>query len=333
MRDTAIMPIEKPRRTLLITGGAGFIGSHFSERMLERGHTVVCLDNFNDYYDPAVKRRNIESLLKRTDGFRLIEGDILDAGLVRRLFEENRFDAVVHLAARAGVRPSIQEPGLYQRVNLEGTVNLLESSVHHGVTRFLFASSSSVYGANSKVPFSEDDPVNCPVSPYAATKRAGELLAYTFHSLYGLSVHCLRFFTVYGPRQRPDMAIHKFTRLIAEGKEIPLFGNGTSRRDYTYIDDIIDGMEKSLERCTGYSIYNLGESRTIELHRLIGLIEKALEKKAKLRFLDDQPGDVPVTYADISKAARELGYHPCTALEKGIPIFVDWFLSSSQRPA
>ncbi len=325
------MPIEKPGRTLLITGGAGFIGSHFSERMLDRGHTVVCLDNFNDYYDPAVKRRNIESLLKRTCGFRVIEGDILDADLVRRLFEENRFDAVIHLAARAGVRPSIQDPGLYQRVNLEGTVNLLESSVRHGVTRFLFASSSSVYGANTKVPFSEDDPVNRPVSPYAATKRAGELLAYTFHSLYGLSVHCLRFFTVYGPRQRPDMAIHKFTRLIAEGKEIPLFGNGTSRRDYTYIDDIIDGMERSLERCAGYALYNLGESQTIELQRLIGLIEGALGKKARIRFLENQPGDVPVTYADISKAGRELGYHPRTAIETGIPAFVDWFLNRSQQ--
>jgi len=326
------MPIEKPRRALLITGGAGFIGSHFSERMLERGHAVVCLDNFNDYYDPAVKRGNIESLLKRGDGFRLVEGDILDADLLRRLFGENGFDAVIHLAARAGVRPSIREPGLYQRVNLEGTVNLLEAAVHHGVKRFLFASSSSVYGANSKVPFSEEDPVNRPVSPYAATKRAGELLAYTFHSLYGLSVHCLRFFTVYGPRQRPDMAIHKFTRLIAEGKEIPLFGNGTSRRDYTYVDDIIDGMEASLERCDGFSIYNLGESQTIELRRLIGLIEGALGKKARIQFLDEQPGDVPVTYADISKARRELGYCPRMPIEKGIPAFVDWFMKAAQRP-
>jgi UDP-glucuronate 4-epimerase len=327
------MPIDAPRRTLLVTGGAGFIGSHFSERMLDRGHAVVCLDNFNDYYDPAVKRGNIASLLRRKDGYRLVEGDILDAALVRKLFEENRFDAVVHLAARAGVRPSIREPGLYQRVNLEGTVNLLESSVRHGVQRFLFASSSSVYGANSKVPFSEDDPVDRPVSPYAATKRAGELLAYTFHSLYGLSVHCLRFFTVYGPRQRPDMAIHKFTKLIQEGNEIPLFGNGTSRRDYTYIDDIIDGMEKSLERCAGYAVYNLGESRTTELHRLIGLIEEALGKKARIRFLEEQPGDVPVTYADISKAGRELGYRPVTAVEKGIPAFVEWFLKAIQRPS
>ena len=327
------MPTEKPLPCVLVTGGAGFIGSHFSERLLQRGSAVICLDSFNDYYDPSVKRRNLESLLKRPDSYRLIEGDILDADLLKKLFAENRFDAVVHLAARAGVRPSIREPGLYQRVNLEGTVNLLEMSVKHGVPRFLFASSSSVYGANSKVPFSEEDPVNRPVSPYAATKRAGELLAYTFHSLYGLSVHCLRFFTVYGPRQRPDMAIHKFTRLIAEGKEIPLFGNGTSRRDYTFIDDIIDGMERSLERCKGYAIYNLGESQTIELLQLIRLLEKALGKKANLRFLADQPGDVPVTFADIVNARRDLGYDPKTPIERGIPAFIDWFHASIQRPS
>jgi UDP-glucuronate 4-epimerase len=331
MRDTAIMPTEQPLRSILVTGGAGFIGSHFSERLVGRGCSVVCLDNFNDYYDPAIKRTNIESLLSHPDTYRLIEGDILDARLLQKLFEENRFDAIVHLAARAGVRPSIQEPGLYQRVNIEGTVNLLELSVKHGVPRFLFASSSSVYGANSKIPFSEEDSVNRPVSPYATTKRAGELLAYTFHSLYGLSVHCLRFFTVYGPRQRPDMAIHKFTRLIAEGKEIPLFGNGTSRRDYTFIDDIIDGVEKSLDRCKGYAVYNLGESRTIELLQLIRLLEKALGKKANLRFLADQPGDVPVTFADISNARRDLGYDPKTPIETGIPAFVDWFHRSVQR--
>jgi UDP-glucuronate 4-epimerase len=325
------MPTEKPRLSVLVTGAAGFIGSHFSERLVARGCSVVGLDNFNDYYDPAVKRRNIASLLKRPDSFRLVEGDILDVDLLKRLYAENRFDAVVHLAARAGVRPSIQEPGLYQRVNLEGTVNLLDLSVRHGVPRFVFASSSSVYGANSKVPFSEDDPVNHPVSPYAATKRAGELLAYTFHSLHGLSVHCLRFFTVYGPRQRPDMAIHKFTRLIAEGKEIPLFGNGTSRRDYTFIEDIIDGMERSLDRCKGYAIYNLGESQTIELLQLIRLIEKALGKKADLRFLADQPGDVPATFADISKARRDLGYDPKIPIESGIPAFVDWYHRSVQK--
>jgi UDP-glucuronate 4-epimerase len=310
---------------LLITGGAGFIGSHFSERMLERGHSMVCLDNFNDFYDPAIKRRNIQPLLTQPD-YRLIEGDILDTTLLRRIFEGDRFDAVVHLAARAGVRPSIQEPGLYQRVNVEGTVNLLELSVKHRIPKFLFASSSSVYGKNSKVPFSENDPVNCPLSPYAATKCAGELLAYTFHVLYGMSVHCLRFFTVYGPRQRPDMAIHKFTRLIAEGKEIPLFSNGTSRRDYTFIFDILDGMEKSLERCNGYAIYNLGESRTIELRYLIGLIEQAMGKHAKVKFMPDQPGDVPITHADVSKARRELGYDPKVSIEDGIPRFIHWFL-------
>jgi UDP-glucuronate 4-epimerase len=312
---------------LLITGGAGFIGSHFSERMIERGNSVVCLDNFNDYYDPVIKRRNVQPLVPHSN-YSLVEGDILDAVFLRRLFDGERFDAVVHLAARAGVRPSIQEPGLYQKVNVEGTVNLLEMSVKHRIPRFLFASSSSVYGKNSKTPFSEDDPVNCPVSPYAATKRAGELLAYTFHALHGISVHCLRFFTVYGPRQRPDMAIHKFARLIAEGKEIPLFGNGSSRRDYTYISDIVDGMEKSLLHCSGYAVYNLGESRTTELRRLIEMIEQAMGRRASLKFLPDQPGDVPVTYADVSKARRELGYQPHVAMEEGIRQFIDWFYST-----
>jgi UDP-glucuronate 4-epimerase len=310
---------------ILVTGGAGFIGSHFSERMLGRGHEVVCLDNFNDYYDPSVKRANLVRAL-RDPRYRLEEGDILDSGLLDRVFTGAPYDAVVHLAARAGVRPSILEPALYQKVNVEGTVNLLALASRLGVPKFIFASSSSVYGKNSKVPFSEDDPVDRPVSPYAATKRSGELLAYTFHALTGMSVSCLRFFTVYGPRQRPDMAIHKFTKMIAEGKEIPMFGDGTSRRDFTFIDDIVDGMERALERCAGYAVYNLGESNTIELRALIGLIEAAVGKPARIRALPEQPGDVPVTYADISKARRELGYDPRVPVGAGIPAFVRWFL-------
>jgi UDP-glucuronate 4-epimerase len=326
------MPIEKAPLRVLITGGAGFIGSHFSERLISRGHSVIALDNFNDYYDPAVKRRNVRALRERGESeYRLVEGDILDAGLVGRLFDGGPVDAVVHLAARAGVRPSIQEPALYQRVNVEGTANLLEAAVRHGTKRFLFASSSSVYGANAKVPFSESDPVDGPLSPYASSKRAGELLAYTYHALHGLSVHCLRFFTVYGPRQRPDMAIHKFTRLIDEGREIPFFGDGTSRRDYTFYTDIMDGMEKSLERCAGYAIYNLGESRTIELSGLIRLLEERIGKKAILRRMPDQPGDVPVTYADVSRAVRELDYSPSTPIERGIQAFVDWYRETTGK--
>lgn len=326
------MPTETAPLRILITGGAGFIGSHFSERMIARGHAVTALDNFNDYYDPAVKRRNVRALTERGgDAYRLVEGDILDTAAIGAIFAEHRIDAVVHLAARAGVRPSIQEPALYQRVNVEGTANLLEAAVKHGAGRFLFASSSSVYGANVKVPFSESDAVDGPLSPYASSKRAGELLAYTYHALYGLPVHCLRFFTVYGPRQRPDMAIHKFTRLIDEGREIPLFGDGTSRRDYTFYSDIMDGMEKSLDRCRGYAIYNLGESSTIELRDLIGLIEESLGKKANIRRLPDQPGDVPVTFADVSKAVRDLDYAPKTPIEDGIRAFVDWYRQTTGK--
>lgn len=326
------MPTETSPLRILITGGAGFIGSHFSERMIARGHAVTALDNFNDYYDPEVKRRNVRALTERGgDAYRLVEGDILDTAAVGAIFAEHRIDAVVHLAARAGVRPSIQEPALYQRVNVEGTANLLEAAVKHGTGRFLFASSSSVYGANAKVPFAESDAVDGPLSPYASSKRAGELLAYTYHALYGLPVHCLRFFTVYGPRQRPDMAIHKFTRLIDEGREIPLFGDGTSRRDYTFYSDIMDGMEKSLDRCRGYAIYNLGESSTIELRDLIRLIEESLGRKANIKRLPDQPGDVPVTFADVSKAVRDLDYAPKTPIEDGIRAFVDWYRQTTGK--
>jgi UDP-glucuronate 4-epimerase len=309
---------------ILLTGVAGFIGSHLAERLLAEGHTIVGLDDFNDFYDPRVKRRNLAQV-QQHQGFRLVEGDILNYTLLKSLFAAQPFDAIIHLAARAGVRPSIREPLLYQEVNCRGTNNLLEMARQHGVGTFLFASSSSVYGANEKIPFAEEDPVDHPVSPYAATKKAGELLCYTYHHLFGLSVSCLRFFTVYGPRQRPDMAIHKFTRLIDAGEKVPMFGDGSSRRDYTFITDIIDGVVAALERCHGYAIYNLGESRTVELRYLISLISAALGKEAIVECLPEQPGDVPVTYADISRARKALDYAPKVPIEEGIERFVEWY--------
>ncbi len=311
---------------LLLTGGAGFIGSHFSRKLLDEGHEVDCLDNFNTYYDPALKRENVQPFLDHPR-YRLIEGDIVDWPAVENLFAERSYDSVVHLAARAGVRPSIREPLLYEQVNVLGTMHILEAARRHGVGRIVSASSSSVYGSNSKVPFSESDPVDHPISPYAATKKAGELMAYTWHHLYGLSISCMRFFTVYGPRQRPDMAIHKFARLICSGQPVPVFGDGRSRRDYTYIDDIIEGLYAALLRCEGYHIYNLGESNTIELLELIHLLEEGLGRKAVLEFHPDQPGDVPITYADISLARRELDYRPSTPIERGIGLFAEWYKS------
>ena len=314
----------------LVTGGAGFIGSHLCERLVDNNHSVVCLDNFNSYYDPELKRRNVQFLLNHP-AYRLIEGDILDWKLLEKIFKENKFDVVIHLAARAGVRPSIKDPRLYEKVNVSGTINLLELSSRFNIPKFILASSSSVYGNNTKVPFSEIDRVDSPISPYAATKRACELLSYTYFSLYGLSVTCLRFFTVYGPRQRPDMAIHKFARLIVEGEEIPIFGDGTSRRDYTYITDIIDGVEKAIEKCDGYNIYNLGESRTVELNYLVKLLEKTIGKKANIKYFPNQPGDVAITYADISKAKEELNYNPQISIEEGIQEFVKWYIKFMSR--
>ncbi len=309
---------------ILVTGAAGFIGSHFCEYLLERGHEVVALDNFNDYYDPAIKRRNVEGFLGRADAT-LVEGDILDRPLMERLFDEHRFEAMVHLAARAGVRPSLRQPKLYERVNVQGTLELLDLAQQHRLQKIIIASSSSVYGNNEKVPFSETDNVDHPISPYAATKKACELMAYTYHHLYDLNITCLRFFTVYGPRQRPDMAIHKFTSLIARGEPVPMYGDGSSRRDYTYITDILDGMYRSLERCEGYHIYNLGESKTTSLRELIALIEQELGRKAEIQSLPMQPGDVRITYADISRAAADLGYAPRVEVKEGVREFVKWF--------
>ncbi|MCD6116193.1 GDP-mannose 4,6-dehydratase [bacterium] len=309
---------------ILVTGGAGFIGSHLTEYLLKEGHFVVCIDNFNNYYDPLIKRHNIKNAMG-SGNYLLEEGDICDVSFIEDIFNKHKFDSVIHLAARAGVRPSIENPKLYQKVNIEGTVTLLDASVRYNVNKFVLASSSSVYGNNKKHPFSESDNVDFPISPYAATKKACELLAYTYHSIYSISVSCLRFFTVYGPRQRPDMAIHKFTRLISEGKRIPIYGDGTTKRDYTFISDIVDGIVRSLDKCKGYNIYNLGESRTVELGYLISLIENAVGKKANIEYLPMQPGDVDLTYADVSKAKKELGYNPSVPIEEGIVRFAEWF--------
>jgi len=321
-----LIPSEKEKdfMKLLVTGGAGFIGSHLCETLLRRGDEIVCVDNFNDYYNPQIKRKNVEQLGKNRN-FHLIETDIRDFNALESVFTKNLFDAIVHLAARAGVRPSIEQPLLYEEVNVKGTGILLELSRVNGIKKFVFASSSSVYGNNKKVPFSEKDNVDNPVSPYAATKKAGELIAYTYHHLYQMSISCIRFFTVYGPRQRPDMAIHKFTRLIDRGEPIPVFGDGTSKRDYTFISDIIDGLVRSLDRCSGYEIYNLGDSRTVGLMEMIATIEKYLGKKANLQKLPFQPGDVEITFADISKARKKLDYAPKVFFEEGIQEFVEWY--------
>jgi len=309
---------------ILITGGAGFIGSHLSQRLLGRGDEVVVLDNFNDYYDPSIKERNLGEL-GSPDGLSVVRGDILDEPLVETLFNTHTFDVIVHLAARAGVRPSLIDPILYEEVNCRGTLNLLEAARRHDITRFVFASSSSVYGNVKEIPFTEDAAVNRPVSPYAATKAAGELYGHNYHHLYGISFTALRFFTVYGPRQRPDMAIHKFTRLIDAGEPLPFYGDGTTERDYTYYTDIIDGVEAAVDRDLGYEILNLGESRTTSLTQLVSLIESALGKKAVLDRQPMQPGDVTITCADVSKAKDLLDYQPATEVPDGIERFVEWY--------
>ena len=309
---------------ILVTGGAGFIGSHLAERLLGRGDRVVVLDNLNDYYDPAIKRRNIAGALAQA-GYTFVEGEILDTALLGALFDAHAFDVVVHLAARAGVRPSLEQPLLYEEVNCRGTLNILEAMRERDVRRLVFASSSSVYGNVKEIPFREDARIDRPVSPYAATKAAGELYCYNYHHLYGISSTCLRFFTVYGPRQRPDMAIHKFTRLIEGGKPLPFYGDGTTERDYTFYTDIIDGVVASIDRDLGFEILNLGESRTTSLSRLVELIEDALGKQAVPDKQPMQPGDVELTCADVTKARELLDYSPSTAVEEGIPRFVEWF--------
>lgn len=318
-----------------MTGGAGFIGSHLCRRLAERGEDVVALDNFDPFYDPAVKRSAVREL-HGAGRFQLVEADIRDpAGMDSGLREAgvDGAEVVVHLAARAGVRPSIQEPLLYSRVNLDGTVAVLELARRLGCARFVFGSSSSVYGDGEKVPFSEGDEVDRPISPYAATKRAGELLCRTYRELYGLSVVCLRFFTVYGPRQRPDLAIHKFTRLLAAGRPVPVFGDGGTERDYTWVDDILMGVEGAIAYTAAhpgaFELFNLGESRTTTLARLVELISASLGVTPRIRRLPPQPGDVRRTFADVARARALLGYAPATPVEVGIPRFVDWFLADA----
>ena len=313
----------------LVTGAAGFIGSHLCERLLNDGLDVVGLDNFDDFYDPQVKRRNIELCLKN-EGFELFEADIRDSSAVDKIIS-NGIEIIVHLAAKAGVRPSIAQPSLYTDVNINGTTVLLEAAKKHKISKFVFGSSSSVYGNNKKIPFSEEDNVDYPISPYAATKKAGELICHTYHHLYEISQSILRFFTVYGPRQRPDLAIHKFACLIEQGKPIPIYGNGTMMRDFTYIDDIINGVVAAMQNRPGFDIYNLGESRPVTVNDLICEIEKALGKKAIKEYLPPQPGDVERTYADVTKAVRELGYNPTTTLKEGLARFVEWFRQVGQK--
>jgi len=318
------------RNNILVTGGAGFIGSHLCERLLNDGVRVICLDNFDNFYDPNIKIKNVEGMAKKfPNQFELVTGDIRNPDHLKGIFQKNQVDSVVHLAARAGVRPSIDEPLLYQDVNIRGTIVLLEACKATEIKNFVFASSSSVYGENQRVPFTEEDLDIQPISPYGATKRAGELLCYSYHHLYGMNIACLRIFTAYGPRQRPEMAIHKFTRLIDRSEKIPIYGDGSSRRDYTYIDDLIEGILGVIRHHRGFEVYNLGESQTTSLIELIKLIEGAFGKKANIEMLTTQPGDVSITYADITKATKVLGYQPKVKMEEGIKRFVEWYKKQS----
>lgn len=323
-------------QTFLVTGAAGFIGSHLTERLLARGDRVIGVDNFDPFYDPAEKRRNLAAALAQPD-FRLVETDCAEINHLEAALGDVNFDAVVHLAAKAGVRPSILDPLGYARANLTGTQAMLELARRRGVRRFIFASSSSVYGNNPKVPFAEADPVEHPISPYAATKRAGELLCHTYHHLHEMSVIALRFFTVYGPRQRPDLAIRKFTTLMLRGEPIPFYGDGSTERDYTWIDDILQGVVAAIDRTDGaqreFQILNLGESQTTTLARLVALIGESLGIEPRLTRLPLQPGDVQRTFADITQAREFLGYAPTTPVEEGIPRFVEWMRQEFERAA
>ncbi len=334
----------------LVTGGAGFIGSHVCERLLRDGHRVWAFDDLNSFYDPQFKRRNLREIQSlapwnnpdqnpptagspahstgRAKPFEFVHGDITNRAALDEIFSSVKFDQVIHLAARAGVRPSLADPALYQRVNVEGTVNVLEAARKSGVKKITIASSSSVYGVNSKVPFSESDPIFSAISPYAASKLACEALGHTWHHIYKMDVAMLRFFTVYGPRQRPDLAIYKFAKLMTAGKPIPVFGDGSAARDYTFITDTLDGIIACTKQEFGYEIFNLGESETVSLSRMIELLEGALGKKAVIDRQPLQPGDVPITFADISKARAKLGYRPRVKFEQGIKLFADWFLKS-----
>ena len=321
-------------KSVLLTGGAGFIGSHLAEALLQRGMRLAIIDNLDDFYSPDRKRRNLEEVRASGD-FEFIESDICDAQQMAEVFRRFRPDLVVHLAARAGVRPSIEQPALYERVNVAGTLNLLQASRESGVRKFIFGSSSSVYGITNHAPFSDSDRDLRPISPYAATKLAGEQFCYTYAHLYRLPIVALRFFTVYGPRQRPDLAIHKFARLIDSGRPIPVFGDGSSGRDYTYVADIVAGTLAAIDhaplddRGTPYDIFNLGNSHPIKLNELIALLETTLGRRAIRDNQPEQPGDVPLTWADISKAQRVLDYRPATPIAEGIANFVTWSRAQS----
>ena len=321
---------------IVVTGGAGFIGSHLSEKLLKEGNKVLVIDNFNNYYDPEIKRNNIEEVRKTClennislDNYKVFEGDIRDNEFLKEVFS-NKIDSIMHLAAMAGVRPSIQNPSLYYDVNITGTVNLLERCREVGIKQFVFASSSSVYGNNEKVPFAESDRVDNPISPYAATKKSGELLCHTYHHLFDMNIACLRFFTVYGPRQRPDLAINKFTSLILEDKEIPFYGDGTTSRDYTFVEDIVAGIVASINYINTkdkvFEIFNIGGDKTVSLTEMVEIIEEVLGKKAKINRLPMQPGDVNRTCADISHSNKILGYNPKTTFRDGIKKFIEWKL-------
>ena len=322
----------KNKKNILVTGGAGFIGSHLVERLLsEKTWRVSVVDDFNDFYAPELKRSNVAAHLA-DENYQLFESSITDEERLHTIFAQNKFDVIVHLAARAGVRPSLKQPKLYAETNVNGTLNLLDLARKYNVKQFVFGSSSSVYGNNEKVPFSEDDKIFRPISPYAATKAAGELLCHTYSHLYDIRTVCLRFFTVYGARQRPDLAVRKFSELITSGEPIQVFGDGTSRRDYTFIDDIIQGVRAAIDydRST-FEIFNLGESDTVELSYLIELLEKNLGKSAIIDRREIQPGDVTQTFADISKARKLLNYNPQTKIEAGIEKFVEWFSKEIQN--
>ncbi len=311
-------------KRVLITGAAGFIGSHLAERLLERGDQVVGIDDFNTYYDPEIKRRNVAQALEHPN-YCLYEADICDGGRVSELFQQALPEVVVHLAARAGVRPSLADPNLYHRVNVLGSQYILDACRSVDPSHLVFASSSSVYGGSTEVPFREDNPVHRPISPYAATKRMNELQAHVYSHVYGLNVTVLRLFTVYGPRQRPDMAIHKFTRLIDAGEPVPMFGDGSTQRDYTYVDDIIDGVVKAVDTPFRYEIFNLGEHHTTRLRDLIALIAEHVGKPATIEQMPLQPGDVAITYADIQRARDRLGYNPKYTIDEGVRRFVSWY--------
>jgi len=315
----------------LVTGGAGFIGSHVCERLLGMGHSVWTFDDLNPFYDPAIKQRALATLQSLGKPFTFVHGDLTDRAALDGLFGSVKFDQVIHLAARAGVRPSLQEPALYQRVNVEGTVNLLEAARLSGVKKVTIASSSSVYGVNAKVPFSEEDPIFSAISPYAASKLACEALGHVYHHVYGMDIAMLRFFTVYGPRQRPDLAIHKFAHLISHGKPIPVFGDGSTARDYTYVSDTVEGILACTQKQFGFDVFNLGESQTVKLSYLIELLENSIGKKAVIERQPPQPGDVPITFANIAKARAKLGYNPTVKIEEGIPKFVEWFRAQGKQ--